>query len=215
MVLTLVPVVVAGLFVLHFYFLSPTPAGDEDAVWRAVRRSKLAGAALFGGGSVLALFALGLPPGEHGAALPGFRLAHLLPCGVLLPVALAARSPGNLARSPQLRRAVMPPRVVLGSLAIWAVYLLGYELLFRGLLLFPLEAELGFWPALGLSTAIYTLAHLHKPAPETLGCIPMGFAFGWMALDSGSVLLPWALHVAIVAVNEGLAGRARDDIRWG
>ncbi len=214
MTLAIVPVVVATLFVLHVYFGTPAVVGDEAARWRAVARSKWLGAAIFGFGSLVSLLALGLALGGNGVAAPVLHPLHALPFVALLPVALAARSPANLARSPQLRRAVMPPRLVLASFGLWALYLLGYELLFRGLLLFPLAAELGWWPALGLSTGMYVLAHLHKPAAETLGCIPMGFVFGWMALDSGSVLLPWSLHLAIVVVNESLAGRARDDTRW-
>ncbi len=214
MSLAIVPVVVATLFVLHFYFGTPPVVGDEDARWRAVARSKLLGAAIFGLGSLGTLLVMGLALPENGFALPTLQPLHALPFVALVPVALAARSPANLARSPQLWRAVMPPRMVLGSFGLWAVYLLGYELLFRGLLLFPLAAELGWWPALGLSTGMYVLAHLHKPAAETLGCIPMGFVFGWMALDSGSVLLPWLLHLGIVVVNESLAGGARDDTRW-
>ena len=88
---------------------------------------------------------------------------------------------------------------------LWAGYLLGYECLFRGVLLSGLVEPFGTWPALAMVTGLYTLAHLHKDAAETLSCIPMGFVFGWAALETGSFLGPFVLHLLIATSYERFA----------
>ncbi len=91
----------------------------------------------------------------------------------------------------------------------WAVYLLGYECVFRGALLSGLVEPMGVWPALATVTGLYTLAHLHKPAAETMSCIPMGLVFGWCALETGGFLGPAALHLLIAVTHDRFAARRR------
>jgi membrane protease YdiL (CAAX protease family) len=90
----------------------------------------------------------------------------------------------------------------------WLVYLLGYEALFRGLLLPVLVAAIGIWPGMAVATGLYVLAHLDRPSAETLASIPTGFAFALLTLTTGSFLAALLLHWIIATANE-LAAAAR------
>lgn len=93
----------------------------------------------------------------------------------------------------------------------WAVYLAGYELIFRGLCLHALVATLGLVPGVAVTTALYVVAHLPKSLGESLGSFPMGVLFAYLALGGDSVLYPWLLHVlmAVSADTLALSARAR------
>lgn len=92
--------------------------------------------------------------------------------------------------------------------ATWAVYLAGYELLFRGLCLAVLVDELGVVPGIAATTALYVLAHLPKSLAESLGSFPMGVVFAQQVLLGQSILLPWTLHcvMALSADTFALVG---------
>jgi membrane protease YdiL (CAAX protease family) len=87
-----------------------------------------------------------------------------------------------------------------------ALYYLPWELLFRGILVFPLlrlfdgRGEAGFQPSLlavaCLQALPSTLLHFGHPWSETLAALPFGLAAGWLALATGSLLPGLALHAA-------------------
>jgi membrane protease YdiL (CAAX protease family) len=125
----------------------------------------------------------------------------------LTAVVRAARSPSMRARYPEARLARWTRTALAVDAAGWIVYLYGYELLFRGVLLFPLAVSWPLGAALAVHTAIYALAHLDKPVLEILGTVPMGFVLGWLALETGSVLPGFVLHAAIAITNDLLCSR--------
>ncbi|MEI6504550.1 MAG: CPBP family intramembrane glutamic endopeptidase [Planctomycetota bacterium] len=90
----------------------------------------------------------------------------------------------------------------LAMLAAWLIYLIGYEALFRGLLLPILTRELDLWPGMAVATGLYVLAHHDRPAVESLAAIPTGFVMAAITLTTGSFLAPLLLHWIIAAVNE-------------
>jgi membrane protease YdiL (CAAX protease family) len=94
----------------------------------------------------------------------------------------------------------------------WLVYLIGYEALFRGLLLPLLVAALGMWPGLAVATGLYVLAHLDRPSAETLAAIPAGFVFALITLATGSFLAAVLLHWIIATTSE-LVAAARAGVR--
>ncbi len=123
--------------------------------------------------------------------------------------ALGVRKPAMLARYPEIRLREWPKGMAVKSALAWAVYLAGYEFLFRGVLLMPLAVWFGPYTALALMTALYVLAHMHKPAGETLSCFVMGPVFGVLALSTQSVLGPWLMHTMIAVASETMARRLR------
>ena len=151
------------------------------------RTKKLGGGLLLGSSALLFMPAIELPPAPGQVAL-----WVALPYAVSVPALwLSARNNDPDGATPME----------------WAVYLLGYECLFRGALLTGLVEPMGVWPALAVVTGLYTLAHLHKDAGETLSCIPMGLVFGWGALKTGGFLGPFVLHVLIAVTHDRFAAR--------
>lgn len=71
--------------------------------------------------------------------------------------------------------------------------LVGWEFFFRGFILFAYARKFGP-EALWLQAVPFALAHIGKPAIETLSTIFGGFAFGWLAYRTRSFLYPFLLH---------------------
>lgn len=204
------PMVTAAAFVAYHY--------GAPRLSASVHARRLIGLALLGALPLaIAVAALGLAPGDVGLALPPpDRAAAAIGVPYLLALPflfLAARNPRHRAAYPLLRQPIWSARVVLANAAGWAAYLTGYEFLFRGFLLFPLAAAFGVWPALAVSTALYTLAHLTKGAGETIACLAMGLVFGAGALATGSILPPLLLHLAIAVSSDLLSVAASDEMR--
>jgi membrane protease YdiL (CAAX protease family) len=85
------------------------------------------------------------------------------------------------------------------------VELLGWEFFFRGFLLFALYRACGPL-ALLLQAVPFTLAHMGKPALETLSCIFGGTAFGYIAWRSRSFLYPFLIHWFLASFTAVMAG---------
>jgi membrane protease YdiL (CAAX protease family) len=87
--------------------------------------------------------------------------------------------------------------------------LIGWEFFFRGFILFGYERKFGVH-ALWLQAVPFALAHISKPAVETLSTIFGGFAFGWVAWRTRSFLYPFLIHWFVsaftVLVAAGLLG---------
>jgi membrane protease YdiL (CAAX protease family) len=169
--------------------------------------------------SVAALLACGRSPLRYGIDTfdPGRSAWALVVLSlVVLPVvAKAAVGSEVMSQHPELRGDVSRGTVRASALA-WGIFLLGYEYVFRGALLWFLVATIGVWPALATTSVLYMLVHLPKDAPgETFVSLLMGFVFGGAALWTGSFVVPWLLHWAIAVLTENLAGRASPDVRWG
>jgi uncharacterized protein len=73
------------------------------------------------------------------------------------------------------------------------VEMVGWEFLCRGFILFGYEKKFGA-NALWLQAVPFALAHLGKPSLETFSTIFGGFAFGWVAWRTRSVLYPFLIH---------------------
>lgn len=174
---------------------------------RGVLAKRLYGGVILGGGAVLASIAAGaeLPMLWRRSFWP-VLVVTLAVAVVVLPLSFrGARSPAMRAQLPEIRGVPLVGALFWRATFAWAVYLFGYECLFRGVLFGFFSARLGVWPGLAASTALYTWAHLHKAWPETLGSVLMGFVFGWMAYVTGGFLAPFLLHLAISVGSEKAA----------
>ncbi len=108
---------------------------------------------------------------------------------------------------PELRVAPRDKHLVLNSATGWFIFLLGYELIFRGLLLHYGVKTWGLWPGIAVMTALYVLAHLHKPASETFACFFVGPIFAYITLETGTIWAVVFLHAMIAITNENLAAK--------
>jgi len=115
---------------------------------------------------------------------------------IIIPViSRSARKPEIMAVYPEIRAARWTNRMMLAETGSWAVYLLGYEVLFRGVLLFPLAGALGPLSAIIINTVLYSAAHIPKGKTETLAAIPFGIVLCLLTLHSGTIWIAFIAHL--------------------
>ena len=119
------------------------------------------------------------------------------------------RRPG--ARYPQMKLTEWTRPLILYNLLLWALFLVAYEFMYRGLLLYSL-LPYGLGITLTVNAALYALTHIHKGLTETLAAAPFGLALCLLTLATGSFWTAAAIHVSL-AVGNGLGAiRFRPDI---
>lgn len=92
----------------------------------------------------------------------------------------------------------------LARLLRYGIYLIGWEFLFRGFMLFGLEKKFGK-SAIFIALIPFVLLHLGKPEIETLGTILSGVVLGWVALRSRNFWSAWLLHFLTGVLMYGFA----------
>ena len=80
-----------------------------------------------------------------------------------------------------------------------ALFMLAWEFLFRGYMLFGLEKSIGK-SAIFVQAIPFVLLHLGKPFLEMLACIPGGFILGYVAYRTRSFLPCFIIHFGIYAM---------------
>ena len=103
---------------------------------------------------------------------------------------------------PQFKIKKWKKRHMLLSYITWALYIAGYEFMFRGVLLFGTFEEMGYYPAIILNVALYAFVHIPKGRKEVLGCFILGPILCFSALETHSLLIPVILHVTLCLSNE-------------
>ena len=217
------PFLVAVLaFVLWHYFLSAAALRNLSRHWRqpidvwAGPVSRTSGGVGLLVVSVVCAVGAELPLDWFTAPLHQNALGWIaIPACILVPLVWrAGRQPAQQARYPDFRVPHATRAQQALSATSWLVYLIGYEALFRGLVLGVCIQVAGVGVGVAIHTALYVLAHLHKDAAETLGCLPMGYLFGYMTLQTGSLWPALLLHVAIAIAAEQSAARANPSLQW-
>ena len=79
----------------------------------------------------------------------------------------------------------------------WVVYLFGYELMFRGILLFATVPIMGAWPAIILNTAFYAIVHMPKSRKETISAVPFGIVLCLITLTTGTFWVAFIVHCGL------------------
>lgn len=110
---------------------------------------------------------------------------------------MLSKSPNILAKQPEIRMKEWPHSLLYYNLLAWAVYLLGYEFFFRGVLLFPLVDSIGMWPAIGVNMIFYAGVHLPKGADEAIGAIPLAFVLCLLTIKTGTIWIAYFVHLAM------------------
>lgn len=134
---------------------------------------------------------------------------------VVAPLAyISAKKPKNLINYPQIRAKEWTKKTFVINALGWALYLFGYELLFRGTLLFPLVPEIGIWPAIAVNIALYSATHIPKGLDETIGAVPLGLVLCILTLQSGTIWIAFFVHLALAWTNSFTALKFHPDIHY-
>ena len=115
---------------------------------------------------------------------------------------------------PQIRATEWSLSTMIWSGLGWTIYLAAYEFMFRGFLLFPMASAIGTWPAVAISTMLYSVTHFHKGKGETLWCLPVGVLTCWMTVETGSLLLTVVGHVLVSWFNTAYHVRRNPNMTW-
>ena len=84
----------------------------------------------------------------------------------------------------------------------WILYLIGYEFLFRGILLFECYSSFGFWPSLAINVAIYSAIHMVNGKDQTIGSLIFGTIASYLTLSNGTILIPIIMHVSLSVLSD-------------
>ncbi len=130
-------------------------------------------------------------------------LAWIIGLGILIvPIAsISAKKPKNLENYPQIRAKAWGTTLKVKNALGWTIYLFGYEILFRGILLFPLVTEFGVWQAIAVNVALYSATHIPKGLDETIGAIPLGIVLSLLTLQTGTIWIAFLVHVTMALTN--------------
>ena len=114
---------------------------------------------------------------------------------------VSSKKEENLRVYPQIRVKIWDVRLLITSSLSWAVYLLAYEFMFRGFLLFSF-IPLGLPLAIAINTSIYAFAHVHKGLAETVGAIPLGIILCMITFKTGNIWTAFLTHCTLALTNE-------------
>lgn len=193
--------------------------GEEEGQARWIVFTRFWGGFTLGFPSVLLpILFLGKLPSDYGMSL-SMSVESLVICAVLCPILVVinifiAGKPKNLIQYPQIRKREWTIGTFMGSSIGWVVYLLGYELCFRGFLLFGCAATLGIWPAIAINASIYSFAHFFKGIGETVGAIPFGIIISIISLFTGNFMVAFLVHCSLALSNQTVAFLAHPDMKW-
>ncbi len=185
--------------------------GSESSVAFIVARRVSGGVLL--GLVPAALAALVVPDWTRATGLargPGATtlvLTAALTAFVIWSMKIASRRASVRAEYPEIRARVWSSGLIVLNVTTWAFYMLGYEYVFRGFVLFPLAARCG-WPlAVIASSALYVATHVGRPRYEIVTSALIAPALAGLALGGG-FFCPYVVHLSIALSVEFVARRA-------
>jgi len=120
----------------------------------------------------------------------------------------------NLKNYPQIRLNNWSIDKILINSLTWILYLFGYELMFRGLLLFSFYYAYGTVVAIAVNCVLYSLVHIPKGKKETIGAIPLGIILSFITLNTGSIFVAFAFHVIMALSNDYFAIKAHPSMTY-
>ena len=124
----------------------------------------------------------------------------------------ASKSRNNQNKYPLIRTKVWDVKLLISSMSGWIIYLLAYEFLFRGFLLFACVQSFGIWPAIIINIIVYSLAHVPQGLNEAVGAIPFGLVLCYVVVLSGAIWPAFLLHTVLAISNEWFSIRNNTEI---
>jgi membrane protease YdiL (CAAX protease family) len=90
----------------------------------------------------------------------------------------------------------------------WAIYLLGDEFLFRGILFFSGIDILPLWLNITINCILYAVAHLPKGKLEIIASLPFGVVLCLISYYTGNFWAAWLIHLTLALSNSLIAIKA-------
>lgn len=138
----------------------------------------------------------------------------LLSLLVIPIVFFSAGKPAVYTIYPEIRASRWTWGLLLAETTTWAVYLLGYEILFRGVLLFGLAHTTGPVAATVINVILYSAAHLPKGKTETVAAIPFGIILCILTLQSGTIWIAFLVHLVNALTTTFTAIRSNPEMSY-
>lgn len=180
----------------------------REGVAKNIIAIRLYGALLFGGVPIVISLILGYSLKDTLGLKLDFGespVIWLISLGIALFITVinyfASKSQANLKEFPQIRDKRWTIKIYVGNIISWSIYLIGYEILFRGIMVFPLMEKLGLWPVVIIGTAFYSLSHYPKNIREAIGAIPLGVIMVLIAWKTQSVWPCILIHISLALSN--------------
>ncbi len=183
-------------------------AEDRSVGGTRILKVRLFGAVLFGIVSVgiFTVFtshtadSLGLVPDRDKAASE-FLWALALSLPVVGVSWLNAGDREHLLKYPQIRASVWTGSMFAANALTWILYITGYEILFRGILLLPMAGTFGAAAAVAVSTVLYSAVHMAKSMKEAVGSLILGPVLCALTLFFGNIWAAVFVHITLVVSN--------------
>jgi len=106
------------------------------------------------------------------------------------------------------------PTLMVFDILGWSLYLLAYEFLFRGILLFECNDRFGFLPAVVINVAIYSAIHMINGKEQAVGSIFFGAVACYLTLQMGTILIPFFMHITLSGLSDYFSVRMNPGIRY-
>ncbi len=95
----------------------------------------------------------------------------------------------------------------------WSFYLVAYEFLFRGILLFECYDAMGFWPAVAINVSLYSAIHMVNGRDQALGALIFGTVACYFALIRETLLIPVFMHLSLSILSDFYSIRKRQSLK--
>jgi membrane protease YdiL (CAAX protease family) len=146
---------------------------------------------------LIATFGLHLGLRDLGLGLGNLKASLIfsligLPVMIILAY-LSAKNPSLQAEYPLYRNLLVQKEGLSIYLLIYGLYYIGWEVFFRGFMLFGLRESFGDGHSILIQTIPSCLMHIGKPGAEIFASILAGLVFGWVALKCRSI---WPVFIS-------------------
>lgn len=193
-------------FVQQYFRSDPADPSDNT---RYILFQRLLSVFVFGFIPLVVIFIKGTDPATIGLNFknPAFFLGTGVATGIVLVLInfMNRKNPDNLLAYPQIRKKEWSVEMIIASAISWLAYLLTYEFILRGYLLFSMVQSFGTWNAVSLNLALYSLMHVPKGWKEAIGSLPLGFLMCLLCLHAGNIWPAVITHSFLALSNEWFA----------
>ncbi len=118
---------------------------------------------------------------------------------------IRAGKPKNYMIYPHIRTQTWSISLLAYYILGWAIYLLGYEFLFRGVLFFAGVDILPLWLNITINCILYAVAHLPKGRLEIIASLPFGVVLCLVSYYTGNFWAAWLIHLTLALSNSLIA----------